>query len=437
MIRGLWAFWALCACVAAGLPLLADEAYYLGWSRDLSLGYFDHPPGIALWVAAGLGHPRLPGLLCLPLTVWLLIRAAEAWGVATPQRLPMFALWTPLGLAGCTLATPDAPLLPLFSGLLWALGAGSTLSAGLLLGACLWSKSTVLAALPAVALLSGRRRAPPIFALAALVYAPHVLWSVTHGGLPFTFQAGRLGQGFHLPEMLLGALLVVPPPLSIGLLHLAVGTLRGQGALDGRDRALAAAGLSILGAWAVLACVSRVEANWPALAWLPLLMLGARRAPNATAHAHRVARTLTAALGVGILAACAALPLRWGPPRDPEGLAACLAEDPSVVAVRYQEKALLDLTERGPVPYLRPPGRRASQYDLQGAYAPIGGACGALVLAAPEVAAPACPGDSEPVARCGRTFTACRCPPKADLVPHPSEGYARPAPAPGVPWGRP
>ena len=44
---------ALRLVVAAWMPLLPDEAYYWVWSRALAPGYFDHPPMVALWIAAG------------------------------------------------------------------------------------------------------------------------------------------------------------------------------------------------------------------------------------------------------------------------------------------------------------------------------------------------------------------------------------------------
>ncbi|MEN9817595.1 MAG: hypothetical protein RLZ32_1475, partial [Gemmatimonadota bacterium] len=40
------------ALLAALVPLFPDEAYYWEWTRRLAPGYFDHPPGIALLLAA-------------------------------------------------------------------------------------------------------------------------------------------------------------------------------------------------------------------------------------------------------------------------------------------------------------------------------------------------------------------------------------------------
>ena len=41
--------------VAAVLGLAEDEAYYRLWGLNLSWGYYDHPPLVALWIAAGQG----------------------------------------------------------------------------------------------------------------------------------------------------------------------------------------------------------------------------------------------------------------------------------------------------------------------------------------------------------------------------------------------
>ena len=39
--------------ISSLVPLVPDETYYWLWTRHLSAGYFDHPPGIALLTAAG------------------------------------------------------------------------------------------------------------------------------------------------------------------------------------------------------------------------------------------------------------------------------------------------------------------------------------------------------------------------------------------------
>src|ERR1700742_5214141 len=44
LLRLVAAFWT---------PLTFDEAYYWVWSKHLSFGYYDHPPGVALVIRLG------------------------------------------------------------------------------------------------------------------------------------------------------------------------------------------------------------------------------------------------------------------------------------------------------------------------------------------------------------------------------------------------
>lgn len=409
MTRRLAALWLLSAVIALGLPLLADEAYYLDWSRHPALGYFDHPPGVAVWVAAGFGHPRMLGVLLFPLTAWLLGRAAVAWGAKEANRFPELVLGTPIGLAGTCLATPDAPLLPVVAGLLLALGRRRFLHVGLLLGLALWIKPTALLMLPAL-LLIARRHVLQVLAPALVLVAPHLGWSLVNDGLPYSFQVQRLGAGMNLPEFVLGQLAVVTP----GLAWLAMRALRqaGRGDSAGEDRALMLLAGSQLAVWLVASCVARVEANWPAFAWLPALLLLARRAPSGFATARAWAFGLTAATAVGVIVSGHLLPMGKGPPRDPAALSACAPAGIEPVAARYQERALLAAAGRE-VPYVRAADARASQYDRwSGPRAP---ACDYTYLAPPERLPSACPGPVEAVTLCGRPAARCRCP--GGLVP--------------------
>jgi hypothetical protein len=59
--------------------------------------------------------------------------------------------------------------------------------------------------LPAL-LLIARRNALQVLAPVLVVIAPHLLWSIANDGLPYSFQAQRLGAGMNTPEFLLGQL---------------------------------------------------------------------------------------------------------------------------------------------------------------------------------------------------------------------------------------
>lgn len=405
MIPGLPGLWALAACVALGLPLTADEAYYLDWSRDLAWGYYDHPPGIAFWVALGFGHPRLPALILFPITAWLLVRAAAAWEVEAPRRFPLWVLGTPIGLAGVCLATPDTPLLPLTAALLWALGARRFGVAGLLIGASVMVKSSALLWLPGVLWMArGARLA--VCAAVIVVSAPHLGWSLANGGLPYAFQAGRLGQGVHLLEAMLGQLLVVTPGLAWFGVRALVRTARDSHP-DARTRSLAVLGGSQLVVWALAACTTRVEANWPAFAWMPVLLLLARRTGPAVERAQRFAIIATVGVGIGAVALGRWGPPEWGPLRDPEALSACVPPAASPVAARYQEKALLAAAGRD-VPYWPANGGRRSEYDRRPGRP--GKACGFTYLATAAALGDRCSGVAVPTRICGRPATRCDCP---------------------------
>ena len=56
------------------LPITADEAYYFSWGKQISLGYFDHPPLIG-WVTSWTDPStvRLPFLMA----IWLFIFLAK------------------------------------------------------------------------------------------------------------------------------------------------------------------------------------------------------------------------------------------------------------------------------------------------------------------------------------------------------------------------
>src|SRR6202142_4705087 len=69
---------------AAWTPLTFDEAYYWIWSKNLALGYYDHPPGVALVIRLGtmipgdteLGVRLVSILLALPMS-YAVYRTAE------------------------------------------------------------------------------------------------------------------------------------------------------------------------------------------------------------------------------------------------------------------------------------------------------------------------------------------------------------------------
>ncbi len=288
------------ALFAAGVELCPDEAYYWTWSERLDFGYYDHGPlvawlvrlGTALFGKSELGV-RVGALLCSLVTAACLYQATK---MLTSSRT---AFWTtllcaltPLFSAGAVIHTPDAALAAACSGTmllcLHALRSGSARAwagCGACLGLALLAKLTALTLAAGLALFSltcpaGRRhllRPGPVLALlvATLVVAPHLWWNAQHAGGSFAFQLEHALSGGGGPLQALaflgGQAGVVSP-----LLWLAAAAFLAVGwravVRHGRCEAYL---MWCLGAPLLLACFglsffSRVEANWPAVAYLPL-----------------------------------------------------------------------------------------------------------------------------------------------------------------------
>ena len=192
------------------LPLSGDEAYYWEWAKHLALGYADHPPMVAYlifpfdWVTANPFWLRLPFLLCG--VVATLAAAATAKRLTGDERAGMVTALAmtlaPLLSVGFVLASPDGPLM---AG--WALCLYLTVRASqtharrdyLLLGVAI--AFALLAKMFAFALVAGivawalaparrslwREGLGLSFALAAVLYAPFVVWNAGHHWETFAF----------------------------------------------------------------------------------------------------------------------------------------------------------------------------------------------------------------------------------------------------------
>ncbi|UFN51021.1 glycosyltransferase family 39 protein [Roseomonas sp. OT10] len=310
-LLGLLALSAARLLAAVLVPLAPDEAYYWVWSHDLSPGYYDHPPMVAAWIAAGtalLGEgARGAGLLGIRLLGPLGVAAASLalWRAGNrlfPERRP--GAWaaallnaTLLLNAGAVLVTPDTPLVIFWCLALWAAAEAQAgrdgrwwLAVGLFAGLALLSKYTAVLLGAGLGLwLLAEPTARPwlrdwrLWAgglLAGLVFSPVILWNAAHGWASFAKQGGRAGMREggvalrYLGELLGGQAALVTPV--IFLLCLA-GLWAATRAWWRRD---AAAGLLAALSWpAVLlflwqATGGRVQGNWPAILY-PALCLAA------------------------------------------------------------------------------------------------------------------------------------------------------------------
>jgi len=285
---------ALRLAVAPFLPLASDEAYYWRWSQHLAPGYYDHPPTVAAWIAAGrllLGDTHLGVRLffilsALPAT-WAVWRAAAIF--TRDRRLAgtgaLYFNLTLFVLVGTVIATPDTPLLLAAAFLMyflaklletangaWWLAIGAAVGFGLLskYTALFWGPSVLIAML----LLPDLRRwfaAPWPWiggVLAFAIFTPTILWNASHDWISFRFQLGRAASAGFRPQFVaeyVGALfgMATPSVFVLGVMGLAA-IWRGKGA-DRNARV-------VLGAliWPLLlyflwhAFGGRVEGNWVA-----------------------------------------------------------------------------------------------------------------------------------------------------------------------------
>ena len=105
--------------VGATVPLFPDETYYWDWSRTLRAGYFDHPPMIAILVRAGTSifgvHAigvRFFSILAGTGAIYAVaLTSRELAGDGAAKLAVLLLACMPLAAVGLILATPDAPML--------------------------------------------------------------------------------------------------------------------------------------------------------------------------------------------------------------------------------------------------------------------------------------------------------------------------------------
>jgi len=304
--------------VAAAMPLAPDEAYYWVWSRALAGGFYDHPPMVAVWIAAGcaiMGDTalgvRLLGPLAAALGTVLLADAAERLIPGRNAGVVAGALFnaTLMMGVGSVVMTPDSPLLLFWVATLWALTrvaidmrsaqaeakAGARagwVAAGLFGGLALASKYTAaflgvgiacwLMLTPAIRpwLL---RPWPWLGLLAALAaFSPVIMWNVGHDWAGFLRQGGRVaswnpGRALQFQAELIGGQAGLATPLVWAL------SLGGMGLAASRAWRSRDPGWSLLAWLSVPAAAymvwyalgARVQGNWPAVIYPAALVAAA------------------------------------------------------------------------------------------------------------------------------------------------------------------
>ena len=272
------------------------------WARALAPGYLDHPPMVALWIAAGTalaGDGALGVRLLAPLSAalgsLLLAQAARDLlpGDAAARRhagVVAAALMnaTLLFGIGSVTMTPDTPLLFFWTAVLWSLGrlqatgrAGWWLAAGAAAGMAGLSKYSAALMLPGILLWVAAIPAHRAWlrswqlwagaAIALVLLAPMLLWNAEHDWVSLIKQATRGGQAspwrmFQFQAELIGGQLGLATPIIAVLAAAGVWASVARGTSD-QPGWILLSGLTAMPAvvFVLHALGERVQANWPGI----------------------------------------------------------------------------------------------------------------------------------------------------------------------------
>lgn len=202
----LWVAFFAKLLVGSTWGLLADEAYYWAWSRDLAWGYFDQPAGISAQIAflGALFGDSLGAIRLGPVLFGLMAGLVTAWSCT--DRLLAAVLWcTVPSLVFLTwFATPDAGLLAAWVCAVAAARAGPRWwwLVGLSAGMAANFKYTGCAVAPLLVFAAGPREwreSGPWLAIviALLCLVPNILFNAQHDWVSVRFQ---LGEGLLHPD---------------------------------------------------------------------------------------------------------------------------------------------------------------------------------------------------------------------------------------------
>ncbi|MEO8243129.1 MAG: glycosyltransferase family 39 protein [bacterium] len=317
-------FLALHLVAAALIALIADESYYTLWTSGLDWDYYDHPPMIAVFISGGIDliglsplGVRLISLLAMAGATVLTADMARHLG-GNPQVQRRAALYFNLSVVVLTVggfATPDAPSTVFWTLSCWAAMRAASghatrwwLLAGFAAGLGVMSKFTNLflglgyvgwLAFTAQGRRSLRSPAPYLGILAALVpVVPLILWNISHHGLGFERQFGRIAESGFSPIQTLGylALLIVLPTPVIAYLAARQATTRNPGPA----KAMLLWTLAPLLAYFLIHSLhSAIPGNWLIPVSAAVAVLAAQGAERASLTMRRLAIGIAAVMSIG------------------------------------------------------------------------------------------------------------------------------------------
>lgn len=291
--RPIWIFtliWFIAGLLQAGLmELHPDEAYYWQMSRFMDWGYFHQPPMVAVFIKLGYSlfqnelGVRLVTVVSSTLGILILFKLSETKDVKT---FILVFLGMILTHAGVFMAVPDSPLIfftLVFLVLLKEYLSNDKLITALALGvvaaALMYSKYHAIVLFASVLVAAPRLLLRKTFWITAILttvlFLPHIIWQFEHNLVSYKFHWVVRDKSLWEIGMVLnyfgGQLLLLGP---VGFILIwALLTYKTEGDFN---RVLKFITIGFFSFFLILSFRSRVEANWTATAFLPLIILGVR-----------------------------------------------------------------------------------------------------------------------------------------------------------------
>lgn len=301
-----YSLWLMAGLLHAGLSgLLDDEAYYWMYGRVPAWGYFDHPPLTGLLTRAGtsLFNDSLGVRFFFVLLSTATILGIDSLLGKRDDRL-FYAIVLGIGLLqfGGIIAVPDVPLM--FFTVLFFLsyrrfvsiqGPLQILLMGLTTACMLYAKYhgvlVVLFTLLSNPRLFLRWQTYAAGLVALLLFAPHLQWQFNHDFPSFRYHLfernAAVYKSEYTIEYLLGQLALAGPLIGWLLIWAAFRSKP----FDYTEKALKYNLVGIYAFFLLSTFKGRVEANWTAPAFIPLVVLSHRfltDRPNASVWVHRL-----------------------------------------------------------------------------------------------------------------------------------------------------
>ncbi len=284
------------------LDVIPDEAYYYLWGQHLQLSYFDHPPMIAyafaflslFFKSIPFVVHLLPILLGAATSIYAYYLAKNLFGELIAFTFLVVSNFTLVMFAGSIIATPDTLMIFFLTAGLFHFHKATTngnllqwILVGIFFGLGLLSKYVTVLMFPALFLYliftpqrTWLKTVKPYIALliSLVLFLPVIIWNMQNNWISFSFQFSH-GVGGSFPNWqtlgdYLGGQLGILGPLLFVLFVIALIKIVVEWKYHSENvKLLFFAALFFFGFFLLSSLQKKVEANWPAFAYVPGILL--------------------------------------------------------------------------------------------------------------------------------------------------------------------